>query len=129
MLRESYEEAKKLLKENRELMDKLAAHLIEKETITGKEFMKIYRQEKGIPEPEEDDKKKEDKKDDEQNVAEQNVAESVSAEMTGEANQEAANQEIPSEPEMPMQEQPEAPQSDVGLFSQAEMPSSQNQNE
>ena len=124
MLRESYEEAKKLLKENRELMDKLAAHLIEKETITGKEFMKIYRQEKGIPEPEEDDKKKEDKKDDEQNVAE-----SVSAETTGEANQEAANQEIPSEPDMPMQEQQEAPQGDVGLFSQAEMPSSQKQNE
>ena len=119
MLRESYEEAKKLLKENRELMDKLAAHLIEKETITGKEFMKIYRQEKGIPEPEEDDKKDDG----------QNVAESVSAETTGEANQEAANQEIPSEPEMPMQEQPEAPQGDVGLFSQAEMPSSQKQNE
>ena len=36
-------------------MDKLAAHLIEKETITGKEFMKIYRKEKGIPEPEEDE--------------------------------------------------------------------------
>ncbi len=34
-------------------MDKLAAHLIEKETITGKEFMKIYRAEKGLPEPEE----------------------------------------------------------------------------
>ena len=33
-------------------MDKLAAHLIEKETISGKEFMKIYRREKGIPEPE-----------------------------------------------------------------------------
>ena len=38
-------------------MDKLAAHLIEKETITGKEFMKIYRKEKGIPEPEEEEEK------------------------------------------------------------------------
>lgn len=55
ILKECYEEAKSLLADNRELMDKLAAHLIEKETITGKEFMKIYRQEKGIPEPEEDD--------------------------------------------------------------------------
>ena len=38
-------------------MDKLAAHLIEKETITGKEFMKIYRKEKGIPEPKEEEEK------------------------------------------------------------------------
>ena len=55
MLRDSYKQAKKLLKENREIMDKLAAYLIEKETITGKEFMKIFRKEKGIPEPEEKD--------------------------------------------------------------------------
>lgn len=53
ILRECYEEAKSLLSENRELMDKLAAHLIEKETITGKEFMAIYRKEKGLPEPDE----------------------------------------------------------------------------
>ena len=51
ILKDSYKQAKKLLKENRKLMDKLAAHLIEKETITGKEFMKIFRKEKGIPEP------------------------------------------------------------------------------
>ena len=57
-LKACYEEAKQLLSGNRELMDKLAAHLIEKETISGKEFMKIYRQEKGIPEPEEEDKDK-----------------------------------------------------------------------
>ena len=60
LLKECYKEAKELLSENRELMDKLAAHLIEKETITGKEFMKIYREEKGIPEPEE--KEPEEKK-------------------------------------------------------------------
>ena len=47
-----YEEAKKLLSENREIMDKIADHLIEKETITGKEFMEIYCREKGIPVPE-----------------------------------------------------------------------------
>ena len=57
ILKESYETALGLLRENRELMDKLAEFLIEKETITGKEFMKIFRKEKGIPEPEE---KKED---------------------------------------------------------------------
>ncbi|HJC44335.1 MAG TPA: ATP-dependent zinc metalloprotease FtsH, partial [Candidatus Mediterraneibacter gallistercoris] len=39
MLKAAYEEAKKLLSENREALDKIAAFLIEKETITGKEFM------------------------------------------------------------------------------------------
>lgn len=58
ILKSCYKEAKSLLKENRAVMDKIAAHLIEKETITGKEFMEIYRREKGIPAPE-DDKKEE----------------------------------------------------------------------
>ena len=61
MLHDSYKQAKKLLKSNRELMDKLAAYLIEKETITGKEFMKIYRKEKGIPEPKEDEESSDNK--------------------------------------------------------------------
>ncbi len=65
MLRDSYKQAKKMLKENREIMDKLAAYLIEKETITGKEFMKIYRKEKGIPDPEENEKVTEPEKTDE----------------------------------------------------------------
>lgn len=51
ILADCYAEAKKMLKKNREIMDKLAAHLIEKETITGKEFMEIYCKEKGIPVP------------------------------------------------------------------------------
>ena len=53
ILKESYEKALAMLRENRDVMDKLAEFLIEKETITGKEFMEIYRREKGIPEPEE----------------------------------------------------------------------------
>ena len=53
LLKESYEKALEMLRENRELMDKIAAFLIEKETITGKEFMEIFRREKGLPEPEE----------------------------------------------------------------------------
>ena len=53
LLAESYAKAKELLSQNREVMDALAAFLIEKETITGKEFMKIFRELKGIPEPEE----------------------------------------------------------------------------
>ncbi len=53
ILKESYKEAKRLLKENRTLMDKLAGYLIKKETITGKEFMEIFRKEKGLPEEKE----------------------------------------------------------------------------
>ena len=52
ILKESYKEAKKLLKENRAVMDKIADYLIEKETITGHEFMEIFCKEKGIPMPE-----------------------------------------------------------------------------
>ncbi len=52
LLKKSYDEAKRLLRENREVMDKIAAFLIEKETITGKEFMKIFHEAKGIEEPE-----------------------------------------------------------------------------
>ena len=55
ILKDSYEEAKRLLSENRDVLDQIAAFLIEKETITGKEFMKIFRRCKGIPEPEEAD--------------------------------------------------------------------------
>ncbi len=56
ILKESYEKALEMLKENRQIMDKLAEFLIEKETITGKEFMAIFRREKGLPEPEESTK-------------------------------------------------------------------------
>lgn len=61
ILKASYVKARELLSHNRELMDKLADFLIEKETITGKEFMEIYRREKGIPEPEESKEKGEEK--------------------------------------------------------------------
>ncbi len=51
ILKDSYDKALAMLRENRELMDRLAEYLIEKETITGKEFMEIFRREKGLPEP------------------------------------------------------------------------------
>ncbi|MCI8521916.1 MAG: ATP-dependent zinc metalloprotease FtsH [Lachnospiraceae bacterium] len=74
LLHDSYKKAKKLLKENRDIMDKLAAHLIEKETITGKEFMKIFRKEKGLPEPEEKEPERfKDKK--EENPSPESVSE------------------------------------------------------
>ena len=53
ILKEAYDKAIELLESNRECLDKIAAFLIEKETITGKEFMKIFREVKGIEEPEE----------------------------------------------------------------------------
>lgn len=53
-LKTCYDEAKSMISENKDVMDKLAEHLLEKETITGKEFMKIFREVKGIPEPEEE---------------------------------------------------------------------------
>ena len=48
MLKEAYEEAKRLLSEHRNSLDKIAAFLIEKETITGKEFMEIFHEVEGI---------------------------------------------------------------------------------
>ena len=53
LLKYSYDEAKRLLSENREALDKIAEFLIERETITGKEFMKIFREIKGESEPKE----------------------------------------------------------------------------
>ena len=58
ILKQSYETAKKLLEENREVLDKIAQYLFEHETITGKEFMRIYREIKGIPQPPEEEEKR-----------------------------------------------------------------------
>ena len=50
-----------MLEENREILDRISDHLYEKETITGKEFMQIFREMKGLPDPEEEKKKASDK--------------------------------------------------------------------
>ena len=55
-MKEFYERAVNIIKENREVLDKIAEYLIEKETITGKEFIKMYREIKGIPDPDEEKK-------------------------------------------------------------------------
>ena len=60
LLKVAYEEAKRLLNENRDALDKIAAFLIEKETITGKEFMKIFREVKGIEEETQEPEAKEE---------------------------------------------------------------------
>ena len=48
IVKEQHEKAKKLLEENREVLDKLAMYLCEKETITGEEFMEILNKEGGM---------------------------------------------------------------------------------
>ena len=48
MLEKSFEKAKQMLSENREALDKISEYLIEKETITGKEFMKLFTEITGI---------------------------------------------------------------------------------
>ncbi|MDE7434682.1 MAG: ATP-dependent zinc metalloprotease FtsH [Lachnospiraceae bacterium] len=56
LLQDCYRHAMEMLQENRNILDHIAEYLFEHETITGKEFMKIFRELKGIPEPEEEEK-------------------------------------------------------------------------
>lgn len=56
MIKDAYADATKLLEENREVLDRISDYLYEKETITGKEFMKIFREMKGLDDPEEEKK-------------------------------------------------------------------------
>ena len=53
-MKEYYDRAVNIIKENRDALEKIAEYLIEKETITGKEFIKMYREIKGLPEPEDE---------------------------------------------------------------------------
>lgn len=137
ILKESYEEALSLLKDNREVMDKLADFLIEKETITGKEFMAIYRKEKGIPEPEPKEEAKEEAKEEpstqepkeelttqepkeiEEEPKAQDIVEPVQEEAKEEVQvlqvQEAEENEAPKEEEVSEEKKPR------GIFSNGTM--------
>lgn len=59
-----YNEATKLLEDNRVILDRISDYLYEKETITGKEFMKMFREMKGLPDPDEEKKADEENKTD-----------------------------------------------------------------
>ena len=87
LLHYSYEEAKRLLNEHREALDKIAGYLISRETITGKEFMKIFRAvEKGIEIPENlDDLPDEEMKTEEKSEAIESVQETEHTEVQEEA--------------------------------------------
>ena len=92
LLKECYDEAVRLLTENREVLDKIADFLFEKETITGKEFMKIFREIKGIPEPEEEEIK-ETSKPEEEEIKEASKPEEEANEIA-EPEEEKVSQEI-----------------------------------
>ena len=120
ILKESYDNAISLLQENREIMDKLAEFLIEKETITGKEFMEIFRREKGIPEPEEKEAEKNGQKENKaeesgtkesssgEGTAENKVIEMPGPVMEPEAEESAEPLKIPGENEAADGKEPEA---------------------
>ena len=119
ILKECYEEAKKLLAENRDVMDKIAEYLIEKETITGKEFMKIFREAKGLPEPEE--KKEDEAKTEEAKADEVKAEESKAEEKPEEPKSEEPKPEEPGDEE-PKEEKWEAPKSMEDLRAENEAP-------
>ena len=120
MIKESYDQALQMLRENRELMDKLAAFLIERETITGKEFMEIFRREKGLPDPEEENKGADPAfqpltfEDSLQEAKEQTApVQDIAKEPEESAKEETSAQEKPESPQDPK----DPPQGPVGLFS------------
>lgn len=88
MLKDAYEEAKRILQENRDALDKIAAFLIEKETITGKEFMEILREVQGI-DPEQTASKKQ-----ERIVMKENVTAQPEEDTVVEADSEAEKSKV-----------------------------------
>ena len=73
IINSSYAEAMKLLDENREILDIISDYLYQKETITGKEFMKMFRDMKGLPDPDEENKEQEAAQNDAQKDAQKDV--------------------------------------------------------
>ena len=87
LLHYSYEEAKRLLNEHREALDKIADYLIRRETITGKEFMKIFRAvERGVEIPE--------------NLDELEIPEEKDSQETENKNQKTEEQNVPDNSEV-----------------------------
>ena len=76
IINSSYAEAMKLLDENREILDSISDYLYEKETITGKEFMKMFRDMKGLPDP---DEKKDGENNEEQEAARNDAQKDVTS--------------------------------------------------
>lgn len=76
IINSSYAEAMNLLDENREILDSISDYLYEKETITGKEFMKMFRDMKGLPDP---DEEKDGENNEEQETAQNDAQKDVTS--------------------------------------------------
>ena len=111
ILKESYDKALEILRDNRDLMDQIAAYLIEKETISGKEFMEIFRREKGIPEPEKNKDGKEAKNSSEKPAAISEEKNDVAGELSGEpVNSPEQPADLPEEPADSSEEPADSPE-------------------
>ena len=112
ILAESYEEAKRLLSENRELMEELANFLLEKESITGKEFMKIFH--KYIPEEEE-----------EKDVTAEAEKTGENAEISAETDKEGSKEggELPLKEDKEVSEEKDEPSGQAPNFTLVDTPS------
>ena len=118
ILDECYKEAKQILSENLDVMDKIADYLIREETITGKQFMRIYRDAKGLPQDEGDHAVKDHLAGEEKAPApapraeQPDAGKAADAETSAEtpapaaASQPAVQEEKPSAEEKPAEEKP-----------------------
>ena len=94
IINSSYAEAMKLLDENREILDSISDYLYQKETITGKEFMKMFRDMKGLPDPDEEKDGEESKEQENaQNVAQKDVTSATDPLLRNDTDQPADTNE------------------------------------
>ena len=90
IINDSYNKAMEMLKENRDVLDHISEYLYEKETITGKEFMKIFREMKGLPQ-EEDSKAESLMPDDSADNSQQTIKPAETQETQKDANEQNAD--------------------------------------
>ena len=90
IINDSYNKAMEMLKENRDVLDHISEYLYEKETITGKEFMKIFREMKGLLQ-EEDSKAESLMPDDSADNSQQTIKPAETKETQEDANEQNAD--------------------------------------
>ena len=110
ILEECYGKAREILSENMDALDLIADYLIRQETISGKEFMKLYRQAKGIPEPVEEKKTDRGQEGSKEEKKEEKKEETVSGKKTEDVFEILEEAPAPSHAEeAPAEEAPEEP--------------------
>ena len=90
IINDRYNKATEMLKENRDVLDHISEYLYEKETITGKEFMKIFREMKGLPQ-EEDSKAESLMPDDSADNSQQTIKPAETQKSQEDANEQNAD--------------------------------------